>query len=589
MSEPEVLRESSQLQTFLASVSDAPFLALDTETSGLDPHEDQVLLLQVGTGARQALVDASAVGPEAIRAIFDDRLIVMHNAPFDLKMLMATYGDEAGLRSARVSDTQICEQLLRNGRRSDVVMQGYSLKALAERYAGMELDKSIRQGFYGIQSLSELSATELHYARRDVEATWKVFASQLPELERDGLTRAAGLEGAAAPAFAELELSGFPIDVDAWRARLGEAQDRSESTRKALDWEFREVADRDLFGSSTLNFDSDEEVLRALERLGVRIQSTRRDALLATGHPAAQAVAAYREQQKIVSTYGEAFIALAHERTGRLHPRFKAIGAYTGRSACSEPNLQNIPSDSSFRGCFRAPEGSVLVTADYAGAELRILAEMSGDPVFRRAFLDGVDLHAAVASRLFGREVDKESEPELRARAKAINFGLAYGMGPSGLAGQLGLPEREAERLMQAHFRAFPRIRAFLEEAARQALRRGYGETLAGRKLWFTDMRREGRDEGSLTRIAKNMPIQGTNADMTKLALARLIRAYAGAGLEARLVNVVHDEIVVELPEDEAAAGADILKREMVAAGAALLKATPIEVEVTIARSWTKS
>ncbi|MEM1026128.1 MAG: DNA polymerase [Myxococcota bacterium] len=588
MSEPEVLRELGPLEAFLASVSDAPFLALDTETSGLDPHKDRVLLLQVGTATRQVLVDAAAVGPEAIRAIFDDRLIVMHNASFDLKMLMATYGDAAGLRSARVGDSQTCEQLLRNGRRSDVVMQGYSLKALAERYAGMELDKSIRQGFYGIQSLSELSSTELHYALRDVEATWKVFASQLPELERDGLTRVAGIEGAAAPAFAELELTGFPVDVDAWGSRLAEARGRSESTRRALDWEFREVADRDLFGGSTLNFDSDEEVLEALGRLGIRVQSTRRDALMATGHPAAAAVAAHREQQKIVSTYGESFIALAHEVTGRLHPRFKAIGAQTGRSACSEPNLQNIPSDSSFRSCFRAAEGRVLVTADYAGAELRILAEMSEDPVFSRAFMDGLDLHAAVASRLFGRRVDKESEPELRARAKAINFGLAYGMGAGGLAAQLGIPEREAEQLMQAHFRAFPRIRAFLEDAARQALRRGFGETMAGRKLWFTDMRRDGRDEGTLTRIAKNMPIQGTNADITKIALARLVRAFAREGLKARLVNMVHDEIVVELPEAEGEAGAEILRKEMIAAGAALLRKTPVEVDVMTSPSWTK-
>jgi DNA polymerase-1 len=587
VSDPDVLTDPHRVDAFLASVSDAPFLALDTETSGLDPHQDKVLLIQFGTAQQQALVDATAIGPESIRAIFrPDRVVVMHNATFDLKMLWGHYGDEARLAMAQVADTQACEQLLRNGRRTDVVMQGFSLKALAERYAGMELDKTIRQGFYGIQSLSELSSAELHYARRDVEATWKVFAAQLPELERDGLLRVAGLEGAAAPAFAQLELTGFAVDAEAWKARLDEAQSLRLDTRKALDWEFREVADRDLFGSTTLNYDSDEEVLAALERLGVTVQSTRREALLATGHAAARAVATYREHQKIVSTYGEGFAAFIHPRTGRLHPRFKAIGAQTGRSSCSEPNLQNIPSNSGFRSCFRAPCGRRLVVADYAGAELRILAEMSKDPVYLRAFQDGQDLHAVVASRLFGVPVDQGHE--LRARAKAINFGLAYGMGVQGLAEQLGVSPSEAEELMEAHFRAFPAIRGFLEESARKALRRGYGETLAGRKLWFTDMRREGREEHTLTRLAKNMPIQGTNADMTKMAMARIVRRLAEDTCDARLVNMVHDELVLEAAEGDAERVATLVREEMISAGAELLRNTPVDVEVKLGTSWTK-
>jgi DNA polymerase-1 len=589
VAEPQVLQDEGQAVAALAGFSDAPFVALDTETSGLDPHTDRVLLIQVGTDTQQVLIDATRVGRRWVEALFSpDRVVVMHNATFDLKMLAAQYDAYDCVARAQVADTQIAEMLLRNGRKSDVVMQGFALKALAERYAGMELDKTIRQGFYGIQSLDELSPAELHYARRDVEATWKVYAQQLPELERDGLLRVAGIEGAAAPAFAGLELFGFGLDADAWRARVTEEQSQSQASRQQLDWEFRTVADRDLFGQTTLNYDHDEEVLAALGKLGVSLRTVRREALLACGHPAARALAEYREHQKIVSTYGEGFLAHLHPETGRLHPRFKALGASTGRAACGEPNLQNIPGESAFRECFRAPPGRVLITADYAGAELRVLAEMSEDPVFLRTLSAGEDLHARVASVMFRKPVTKQTEPELRARAKAINFGLAYGMGVGGLARQLGTDEADAEGLLTAYFKAFPKIRGFLDAAAKTALRRGYAETLAGRKLWFTDMRRDGRDEGSLVRIAKNMPIQGTNADLTKIAMARICAAFAEEGLDARLVNMVHDELVVEAAESDADAARRIVERHMRSAGAELLRRVPMEVDLQVGPSWGK-
>lgn len=589
MASLEVVRDAQKVAEFLASVSSAPFLALDTETSGLDPHTDIVLLIQFGTATQQLLVDAQAIPPEALREVFrGDRVVVMHNASFDLKMLWSAYGDALDLTKARVADTQGSEKLLRNGRKSDVVLQGWSLKALAERYAGMELDKTVREGFVGVRSLSDLSDAELYYAARDVEATWKVFAEQLPQLERDGLMRVSALEGAAQLAFAQLELKGAPIDTDGWRAQLQAAQAGSAEARKNLDREFWEVSDRDLFGGSTLNYESDEEVLAALGRLGVSVTSLRREALLATGHPAAQALVAYREHQKIVSTYGEGFLAHVHPKTGRIHPRFKAIGALTGRVSCAEPNLQNIPSDSAFRACFRAPEGRKLITADYAGAELRIIAEMSKDPVFIRTLAGGGDLHAIVASRMFGKPVSKEENPELRARAKAINFGLAYGMGAGGLAHQLGVPENEAEQLLERYFEQFPKIRGFLEHAAAKALRAGVAQTLAGRRYWFTDMRRDGRDPGSLTRVAKNMPIQGTNADITKLAMVRIVKALAEARLDAFLVNMVHDELVVEAAEGDAEAARAIIVREMMSAGAELVKAVPMTVDVKVGDTWSK-
>lgn len=584
-----LIREPAELRAFLAQVSDAPFLALDTETSGLDPHRDKVLLLQLGTARLQAAVDAQAIGVEAVQEIFAaGRVVVLHNASFDLKMLARCYGPALDLTSATIMDTLLVELVLRNGRRSEVAEVGFGLKTLAQRYAGMDLDKTVREGFYGIADVAQLSEAELRYALRDVEATWKVFAQQLPLLERDGLVKVAAIECAAAAAFAEMELTGAPLDVDAWRRLVEEAKTDSAAAKKALDHEFRAVADRDLFGGSTLNYDNEQEVLDALRKLGLQLTTTRREVLIATGHPAARAVAQYREHQKIVSSYGESFLAHVHPTTGRLHPRFTAVGAISGRASCSEPNLQNIPASSAFRACFRAPPGRRLIAADYVGAELRIIAEVSRDPVFIETFQRGGDLHAIVAARIFKKPVSKTENSELRARAKAINFGLAYGMGAQGLANQIDVPLADAEALLERYFLAFPRIRDYLNSSARAALGRGVAETIAGRKFWFTDMRREGKDEATQLRVAKNMPIQGANADITKLAMGRVVRALRARRLDARLVNMVHDELLVEAAEAEAEVVRALVVAEMISAAQEFIRAVPIEVDAKIADTWSK-
>ncbi|MCK6547427.1 DNA polymerase [Myxococcota bacterium] len=589
MAAPELIRTDAELSAFLATVSSAPFIALDTETSGLDPNKDRVLLLQLGTATEQALVDAQSVSAQAVQEIFrPDRVVVLHNASFDLKMLASRYGDELDLAHAQVMDTFLSELVLRNGRKSELGEIGYALKVLALRYAGMDLDKTIRQGFFGIENVAELSEAELRYAARDVEATWKVFKEQLPLLEKDNLFRVAALEGSAAFAFAQMELKGAPLEVAAWSKLVEEAKTDSVTAKKAMDREFWSVADRDLFGGSTLNYDSDEVMLGALKKLGVEVQSVRRDVLLATGHPAAKVLAEYREHHKIVSSYGETFLQHVHAVTGRLHPRFTAVGATTGRASCSEPNLQNIPAGSAFRACFKAPAGRKLITADYAAAELRIIAQASKDPVFVDTLRRGGDLHSIVASEIWKKPVSKTESPELRARAKAINFGLAYGMGAQGLATQLELPVPEAEALLDRYFKAFPKIRGYLEGSARQALQRGYAESMSGRRFWFTDMRRDGKDEGTQLRVAKNMPIQGTNADMTKLAMGRIVRALRESKVDAFLVNMVHDELVVEAAEGEADRARRIMLREMMSAGAEFVKNVPIDVDAVVADTWSK-
>jgi len=582
------MTQASELAEFMDSVSGAPFLALDTETTGLDPLTDRVLLIQVGTATSQALVDAQAIPPSELTVLFPpEQAIVLHNAAFDLKMLASLGVPLSALANVPVVDTMLTEQVLRNGRRSELSNGRMGLNVLAERYAGMTLDKSVRAGFINLQSIDELGEAELRYAQRDVEATWKVFAAQIPLLEETGLVKTAAIEGRACWSWAQMEWRGFPIDADRWRGLVTTASETRLEKRVALDEAFSPVAPRDLFGHCAINYDSDQEVLKALRDLGLDLDSTRERKLLETGHPAALALVDYRGYQKIVSTYGESFLEHVHPTTGRLHGRFKPIGAKTGRASSSDPNLQNIPSGSEFRACFRAPAGRKLVTADYSGAELRILAEASGDPVFVQTFCEGGDLHSIVASQMFRKRVSKTENAELRARAKAINFGLVYGMGAGGLAAQIGSTLDEASELLNRYFRQYPSIRGYLEDSARTAKRKGYAETLAGRRHWFTDRLRKGDDEASIGRIAKNMPIQGTNADMTKMAMARISKALADGAYDAFLVNMVHDELVIESDENCAEDVRKIVEQEMVSAGAEFINKVPVEVEIKIDDIWS--
>jgi DNA polymerase-1 len=226
------------------------------------------------------------------------------------------------------------------------------------------------------------------------------------------------------------------------------------------------------------------------------------------------------------------------------------------------------------------------VIGDYAACELRILAEMSGDPAFADAFARGEDLHARVASAVFGVPVSKSENPELRERAKAINFGLVYGMGAAGLARTIGSDLPTAQELLGRYFRTFPRIGAFLEQSASHALDRGFAVTLTGRRL-VIEAGPANADTAALERVAKNMPIQGTSADITKIALARLRRRLADFR-GAALVNTVHDEIVVECDAPQAEEVKAALVAEMVAAGGEVLHRTPVKVDAVVSQVWDK-
>jgi len=409
---------------------------------------------------------------------------------------------------------------------------------------------------------------------------------QLAALEEKGLRKVARLECLVLRAIAALEVRGLALDKAGWQALVDEAKTNRQTHKTAFFDAMGDAIPRDLFGEPDFHIDSDDEIRALFTRVtGEEVTHASKWALGKLDHPAVEPLLHYREANKVVTTYGDSFLAHVDD-DGRVRAEFIPLGASTGRFSSRNPNLQNLPGDTRFHACLRAPEGRKLITADYGTCELRILAEMSQDERFLDFFNRGADLHAAVASRLFKENVTKESHPQLRQQAKAINFGLCYGMGAASLASQLDLTHDDAERLLNRYFDAFPGIAKKLESLVDDALRKGYAETLLGRKMEFDkDVLQGPNPRGELGRIAKNMPIQGTSADMTKLAMVLLterLQPFDDAGL----VNTIHDELVVECAAAELDEVKDIVVGAMTDAHNTLLRTVPVLVDIHAGDIW---
>lgn len=570
------IRSDQELLEALPDLEREPLLAVDTETAGLDPFRHPIFLLQLGTLQRQWIIDCRSVSTEPLRHLLESlRPKVLHNAKFDYKMVK----QQLGIRMENPVDTYLLEKILHNGKPKVAL----SLQALASKYLRWDLDKSLQGSFLNLEG--EVSEAQLRYAAMDVLAAVSVAQAQLEEIRREGLVRTAQLECLAVNALADLELHGIWLDRSRWTTLTSGLQQEVARSKDALDDIFKPYFGADLFGHMDLHYDNDGQVLDALRKLNLRVENLQRSTLEKISHPAIPPLIAYRDAHRFLTLYGENFFQYIHPFTGRVHAEFLQLGAETGRIACMNPNLQSIPSTPPFRQCFVARPGQKMVLGDYEGCELRILAELSQDALLLKIFQQGGDLHAMVATQVFQQPVSRVEHPELRARAKAINFGLAYGMGAQRLATQLGCTLEDAQAWIHSYFQAFPRVRDYLEESARATLHRGYAESLGGRKRYFQPPMSEDELAGQ-ERQARNMPVQATNADMIKLALVWLREELLRRASTARIIHTIHDEIVVECGEDDAAEVAGLLGQTMRRAGEHFLPSVPVMVSTEICDSW---
>ncbi|HEV7635480.1 MAG TPA: DNA polymerase, partial [Bradyrhizobium sp.] len=318
------------------------------------------------------------------------------------------------------------------------------------------------------------------------------------------------------------------------------------------------------------------------------------DELAEQGHEFPKKILEWRQVSKLKSTYTDALPTYVHPQTHRVHTTYALAATTTGRLSSNEPNLQNIPvrteDGRKIRRAFIASPGHKLVSADYSQIELRLLAEIADIPVLKQAFRDGLDIHAMTASEMFGVPV-KDMPGEVRRRAKAINFGIIYGISAFGLANQLGIAREEASAYIKKYFERFPGIRAYMDETRDFCRRHGYVETLFGRKCHYPDIKASNGSVRSFNeRAAINARLQGTAADIIRRAMTRMEEALAAKKLSAQMLLQVHDELIFEVPDDEVAATLPVVQHTMQDAPfPAVLLSVPLQVDARAADNWDEA
>jgi DNA polymerase I len=577
-----VITSREGAEAALRAISGFSILGMDTETTGLDPLRSRVRLLQVATPQHSFVFDLfayPALADAPLRQLFVDPKIIkiFHNAKFDLKMLLHHFG----LEVRGVFDTLLASQLIAAGR-SD---ERHSLAAVVERYLNQAVDKSMQVSDWS----GKLSSLQHEYAAKDAALMLPLREAISERLTALGLEEAAQLEMDCVLPIAAMELAGMAIDVKCWR----ELVTNLERAHDALSIELRRelsagIPQLSLFDEPpTINVDSPAQVVEALARMGIKVEGTRSWQLepLAKDHPAIARLLEYRSVQKLLSSYGLAILDHIHPVTGRIHADFQQIGATGGRMACAKPNLQQVPNTPEYRSCFRAPAGRKLVIADYSQIELRILADWSQDTALVKALLSGEDLHCVTASQMFGIPLDQVTKAQ-RAAAKQLNYGIMYGLGAPGLAARIDCAPEEAEGLIRKYFAAYSGVAAFLREAADRAVKERASRTRSGRLITFSFDAGDRTQVAATQRLGKNAPIQGSSADIIKRALVLIYDALHP--LDARIVNCIHDEIVIEAAEAQAAEVASLLEHKMVAAARDFISSVPVTVDAVISDAWLK-
>ena len=588
------------LETLAQRLETAAAFAFDTETTGLDPRSAELVGISISLQPHEAfyiplghryLGMPEQLPREAVlnrlRAAFGNPTIrkIGQNLKFDLQVL-ATAGLEV---VGSWCDTMLCSYLLNPSR------GGHGLDALAQEHLNHKMvsyDEVTGSGKSRI-CFSEVEIEKAtRYAAEDADATWLLHEKLLPMLQEQGLDKLLfELEMPLMQILTGMEQHGVLLDLG-YLAELGHG---FGGRMAELEKRIIELAG----GPFNLNSPKQlEEVL--FERLGLQAgkktkgktgRSTDNEVLtgLAEEHEIARLLLDYRGLAKLKSTYTDALAKLA-DRQGRVHTSYNQAVTSTGRLSSSDPNLQNIPIRTDegrrIREAFIAPPGCMILAADYSQIELRVLAHLSGDPVFCDAFSQDEDIHTRTASEVFGLFPEMVTS-EMRRQAKTINFGIIYGQGAFSLAKQLGVARNVAEKFISAYKERHSGAIAFLDSCITNAKETGYVTTILGRKLPIADITSSNGNLRSFAeRNAINYPIQGSAADIIKQAMLGVDRAIAAAGLQSRLIMQVHDELVFEVLDSELEQMRELVNREM--SQAVALK-VPLKVDINHGVNWSQA
>ncbi len=573
----QVIHSAAEMQEWAAGLSAAKVMAVDIETTGLDPHSHRARLIQlVVPGMPVLVIDCFSFLPQGLEllraALTGDGVKVFHNAKFDLQFLLAL-----GIRVTHVFDTMLAAQILR----SSGGPERANLAAVCKHYLNETVDKNEQKSDWS----AALTAAQLAYAAKDALILLRLREAMIPIIYQNGLDTIAKTEFSCVLAIAQMEFNGVYLDGPRWQALTHDTEiQRDQALERLYVYSGHPSHQLTLWGEEISlddgNFESNAYVLKLLKSNGIDVSSTSKQHLAPySSHPLIRALSDYRKHQKALSMFLYSMPEMVHPITHRLHPRYGQIGAWSGRMSCGGPNIQQIPRSAAFRQCFRAEEGNALVIADYSQIELRVAAQIAGDQRMAKAYRAGEDIHRLTASLVSDVPMDAVTKAQRQA-AKAVNFGLIYGMGAAGLQqyAQLSygvdmtLPQ--AEQFRSRFFGAYTGIAAWhkrLRDAPPTEER-----SLMGRRFTF------GGNPG-LSGLA-NTPVQGTAADIAKAALGELAQQLNGA--KTRIIATVHDEILLEAPADQAPTMAAVLKETMERAGNAVLGNIPCVADAVIAAAW---
>jgi DNA polymerase-1 len=605
----QTIRSPEDLAPWLAEIAEKGWVAVDTETTSLDEMRAELvgisLAVEPGRACyiplRHTLGEGDLFGAakraegqmtvaEALallKPMLEDGAVLKigHNMKYDWKILARN-----GVHVAPIDDTMLMSYALHGG------LHNHGMDVLAERYLShicVPIKDLLGSGKQAITFERVPVDAATKYAAEDADVTirlWRLFKPQLPGARVTTVYET--LERPLVRVLADMEMAGVQVD----RQVLSRMSGAFAQKMAALEEEIQALA------GEKFNIGSPAQVGEILFGKmglpgGTRTKngqwSTPADVLedLATEHDFPARVLDYRQLSKLKSTYTDALQEHIHPETGRVHTSYSIAGANTGRLASTDPNLQNIPVRTEegrrIREAFVAPKGRTLVSLDYSQIELRILAHIADIPALKQAFQDGLDIHAMTASQMFNVPLDQMT-PEVRRRAKAINFGVIYGISGFGLARNLRIPRDEAQAFIDTYFERFPGIRDYMDATIAFAKREGFVQTLFGRKIHTPEINAKGPTAGFARRAAINAPIQGSAADVIRRAMIRMPAAIAG--LPATMLLQVHDELLFEV--DEGAEDAVIARVKDVMEGAAdpaVHLTVPLTVDAGRGANWAEA
>ena len=606
----ETIRDSSSLQEWIDSVYARGYVAIDTETTGLnDMRADLVgicLCVEAGRAAYLPLrhrvgevddlfaTDALAEGQmdqtEALgmlKPMLEDTAIIKigQNMKYDAKILA-----RVGIKINPIDDTMLMSYAQNGG------LHNHGMDFLSERYLGhipIPIKTLLGTGKTAITFDSVPIDEATRYAAEDADITLRLWQYLKPKLHLKKVTTVyETLERPLVPVLVEMEMHGIKVDRDVLsRMSNGFAQKMA-----SLEFEIHELAGRSFNLGSPKQLGEilfDEMGMPGGKKGKTGAYATGVDVLedLATEHTLPGRVLDWRQLSKLKSTYTDALQDHIHPETGRVHTSYSIAGAITGRLASTDPNLQNIPIRSEdgrkIREAFVADTGKSLVALDYSQIELRILAHIADIASLKQAFADGIDIHSLTASQMFDVPLG-EMTPEIRRKAKAINFGVIYGISGFGLARNLRIPRAEAQAFIDTYFQRFPGIRTYMDDTVMFAKENGYVKTLFGRKIHTPEIGAKGPHAGFAKRAAINAPIQGTAADVIRRAMVRMPEAISG--IPAKMLLQVHDELLFEVENAAVDQLKMVAKEVMEKASLPTIKLdVPLIVDAGVGKNWAEA